>query len=97
MNRPAPIRRALWQEAAEPSQSDPFSPLSLSARYILHLGINMETFKNTDFSPIRSTFSFSTESVPADRTRTAGDPVGKKTKKNKRCGLSWEKNFEAEY
>lgn len=26
MNRPAPIRRALWQEAVEPSQSDPFPP-----------------------------------------------------------------------
>lgn len=51
---PARIHWALWQEA-KPSQSNPFPP---QPQCEVHSpsGNNIETFKNTDFGPIPSTF-----------------------------------------
>lgn len=93
MNRPALIHWALWQEAVEPSQSDPFPPQpqcevhSPSRNKYGNIQEHRLQFHSKHFPFLHWV---STCRPDSDR----GQPGRKKTK---RCGLSWEENFEAEY
>lgn len=97
MNRPAPIRRALWQEAVEPSQSDPFPPPQPQCE--VH-SPSRNKYGNIQEHRLQSHsmhFYFLHRVGTCRPDSDCRRPGRKKQTKKKRCGLSWEKNFEAEY